>query len=295
VRVNATPRPIISAGGPLSFCALRGESVDLSVDPGFASYQWMRNLTDIPGETASSTTATISGTYVVVVTDADGCSGLSAPVAVNADNCTGCAALTCGALSILPDPSCEGDTQTLELTIMGGQGIVTVGWDLDADTIADVVGNPVLVQLPPGSIAVSATATDSCTPAQQCIVSAVATVRPIGIIPLIEVSGPGLSPLLVSPGGGATTVEADPAATAYNVHSDVIGSWAPSPATGTACHVATWIDNGDGTITLATPIATDHWIVVTSSNGCGEGPTGLNSLGIDRLTYPGWTACGQVP
>lgn len=295
VRVNATPTPAISAGGPLSFCALRGESVILTADPGFASYQWMRDLADIPGETAADIVATISGSYVVVVTDADGCSGLSAPVAVDADACTGCAALSCGAVSVLPDPSCEGDTQSLELAISGGQGLVTVGWDLDADTAVDVVGNPVLVQLPVGSVTVSATATDSCVPPQLCTASAVATVRPIGIIPLIEVSGPGARPLLVSPGGGSTTVEADVAATAYNVHSDAIGSWSPSPATGTTCHVAVWTDNGDGTITLAVPIATDHWIVVTSSNGCGEGPTGRSSLGVDRLGYAGWIPCGPAP
>ena len=297
VVVNSVARPTITASGPLAFCAATGGSVTLTGPAGSPTYQWFRDAAVIPGATSVSYVATITGRYTLAITDSSGCPAVSLPVDVDADACgTPCPGLSCGGITITPDPSCVGNVQTLQLATTGGQGVVDVRWDVDGDTVADVIGNPVDVILPMGSILVAATATDQCTSPgpQTCSISAVATVNGGGL-PLSEVSPIDHPPLLVNPPATRLTVEPDPAATAYNVHSDVIGRYAPSTTTGTTCHVRTVTDNGDGTISFDYTIRVNHWVVVSSSNTCGEGSAGRNTLGVGRATYAGWTGCGPAP
>jgi hypothetical protein len=74
VTVFTPAQAIISAAGPLSFCA--GGSVELSASAGSA-YSWSN------GATTQAITATESGSYAVTVTDANGCtSSASATVTV---------------------------------------------------------------------------------------------------------------------------------------------------------------------------------------------------------------------
>jgi gliding motility-associated-like protein len=76
VVVNNNPTPEVVADGPLAFCA--GGSVILTAasNGNIVSYLWSN------GETTQSITVSTAGTYSVVVTDANGCSGESNPVAV---------------------------------------------------------------------------------------------------------------------------------------------------------------------------------------------------------------------
>ncbi len=55
---------------------------DLLSTSAYASYQWNRNGTPIPGATAQSYAPTIGGSYTVTVFGANGCAGISAPVTV---------------------------------------------------------------------------------------------------------------------------------------------------------------------------------------------------------------------
>jgi hypothetical protein len=73
VIVNPNPTPVITPSGPTSFCT--GGSVDLLASP-VGTYLWSNN------ETTSSIHVTQSGTFTITVTDANGCSGISAPVQV---------------------------------------------------------------------------------------------------------------------------------------------------------------------------------------------------------------------
>jgi hypothetical protein len=66
VEVHPLPPATISSIGPLNICA--GENVVLIANPGY-DYQWRNGAGDIPGATAMSYTATISGNYSVVVRD----------------------------------------------------------------------------------------------------------------------------------------------------------------------------------------------------------------------------------
>jgi hypothetical protein len=72
VTINALPAtPTVTAGGPTTFCA--GGSVLLTSSAG-TTYQWRLNGTPIGGATASTYSATATGTYTVIVTNAFGCS-----------------------------------------------------------------------------------------------------------------------------------------------------------------------------------------------------------------------------
>jgi hypothetical protein len=92
------------------------------------------------------------------------------------------------------------------------------------------------------------------------------------------------------------TVLADPVALAYNVYADAIGSWyAPGSATGSACGLTGWTDNGDGTVTLDHALPGNSWIVVTASTACAEGPAGCGTAGTERTTLGTWELCGPAP
>ena len=70
----------IAANGPTAFCA--GQSTVLSAGSTMAGYQWYWNGLPLAGETDSVVMATAAGSYRVGTTSADGCSALSAPLAV---------------------------------------------------------------------------------------------------------------------------------------------------------------------------------------------------------------------
>ena len=73
--VSSVIAPTVIASGSTSLCS--GESVTLSVPMGYASYLWS------DGSTTNSISATNSGTYSVVVTNAYGCNAGSNSISVN--------------------------------------------------------------------------------------------------------------------------------------------------------------------------------------------------------------------
>lgn len=70
ITVNALPTPIITASGPLSFCA--GGDVDLSSDQVDPGNEWSTT------ETTQTITVNTTGDYTVTYTDVNGCVGTSA-------------------------------------------------------------------------------------------------------------------------------------------------------------------------------------------------------------------------
>lgn len=77
VTVNALPTATITPQGPTTFCA--GGSVVLSAPIGAGiNYQWLKGSTKISGATLPNYTATVAGTYKVVVTNTNGCTKTSA-------------------------------------------------------------------------------------------------------------------------------------------------------------------------------------------------------------------------
>lgn len=74
VVVSDSLHPVITAGGPTTFC--EGGSVLLDAGAGYVSYRWSN------GATTRQLAATTSGAYAVTVTDDRGCVGLSLPITV---------------------------------------------------------------------------------------------------------------------------------------------------------------------------------------------------------------------
>jgi hypothetical protein len=76
VTVNALPTATITPATATTFC--QGGSVVLNANTGTGlTYQWFNNATAISGATSASFTATTSGSYTVVVTNASTCSSTS--------------------------------------------------------------------------------------------------------------------------------------------------------------------------------------------------------------------------
>jgi hypothetical protein len=77
--VWVSPAATASAAGPAS--VPQGSAVTLNANSA-AGYQWQKNNADIDGATASTYTATTSGSYAVRITTDHGCSNTSTPVTV---------------------------------------------------------------------------------------------------------------------------------------------------------------------------------------------------------------------
>ncbi|HEV2721988.1 MAG TPA: hypothetical protein VG323_18350, partial [Thermoanaerobaculia bacterium] len=100
VTVNPLPAATITASGPTTFCA--GGSVTLTASAG-ASYAWSN------GATTQSIAVSSGGSYLVTVTDANGCSATSSDTVVTVNANPPTPAITAGG----PTTFCAGGSVTL--------------------------------------------------------------------------------------------------------------------------------------------------------------------------------------
>ena len=118
VTVNPSPTtPTINASGPTTYCS--GGSVVLTANAtGVASFQWSLNGIAITGATAQTYTVTSNGgDYTVLISNAGGCTALSAPTTV-----TVYAALSAVTLNITaagPTTFCAGGNVALTANATG--------------------------------------------------------------------------------------------------------------------------------------------------------------------------------
>ena len=98
--VNALPTAAITSNGATTFC--QGGSVTLTASPG-ASYLWSGS-----NATTQSIVASSTGNYAVTVTNANGCSSISAPIAITV-NALPVATITPNG----PTTFCQGGSVTL--------------------------------------------------------------------------------------------------------------------------------------------------------------------------------------
>jgi hypothetical protein len=127
VTVNALPTATITPATTTTFC--QGGSVVLNANTGAGlSYQWFNNATAIAGATNSSYTATMSGSYTVVVTNASTCSSTSTAVVVT----------TIANVDYFADADGDGfgDVTTLISTCVQPQGYVTSSSDCNDNNAA---------------------------------------------------------------------------------------------------------------------------------------------------------------
>lgn len=282
ITVHPLPRPIVTPQSSTSFCGANGESVILQADAGFASYQWEREGFEIPGAVTATLDTNVSGSHVVRVVDGFGCEGVSLPIIVDAEDCTaGCTPLTCDDILISPLPGCEGDRLSLTVIFTGGEGAVTVEWDVDGDTIPDASGNPLRRVFATGMTSVTVSVTDDCTVpgAQSCTFTTTVNVNPAPE-PVISASGP----LVICPAlGESVSLDAGPG---WSSHQWLLDGGEILGETGQA-HVTT--------------LAGSYTVRVTDADGCpGESlpvqvvvdcPSACASLACGLVTITPATAC----
>lgn len=80
VTIASGLQPVIAANGPVNLC--NNQTVDLSVDGAYATYQWFSGTNPIPGATSATYTVSQTGTYSIYVTN-QGCDGTSNTIQVN--------------------------------------------------------------------------------------------------------------------------------------------------------------------------------------------------------------------
>ncbi|MCB9165276.1 MAG: T9SS type A sorting domain-containing protein [Flavobacteriales bacterium] len=175
VTVSSGSAPTITAQGPTSFCS--GGSVVLAATTASGnSYVWRRNGTTISGATSSSYTATLAGSYTVVVTNGS-CSGTSNAVTVTVS--------TAGTPTITaqgPTSFCSGGSVVLAATTASGNSYV---WRRNGTTISGATSNS-YTATQAGSYTVVVT-NGSCSGTSSAIT---VNVSGSGVTPVITAYGP---------------------------------------------------------------------------------------------------------
>lgn len=157
VTVNQPPSiPIITAGGPTTFCATSGANVILSAPGGMYTYVWSNG--DITPATIISTT----GNYRVTITDVNGCSATSVFTSVVAEPLPSATNTALGNTTI-----CQGNAVTLESS--PGASYL---WNTNATTQS-------ISATLSGSYSVTVTGTNGCSKTSSAIV---VTVNPLPVV-----------------------------------------------------------------------------------------------------------------
>jgi len=112
--VSSPPSATVAAAGPTTFCA--GKNVLLKANTGTGyTYQWKKAGINIDNATQSKYTATIAGTYSIMVTNASGCSATSAALNVTINPVPLATVSAASSLTF-----CEGKTVQLKAILGAG-------------------------------------------------------------------------------------------------------------------------------------------------------------------------------
>jgi hypothetical protein len=177
VTINPTPaKPVITAGGPSTFCA--GGSVTLSSNSA-AGNQWYLNGNPIIGGTNQSLMVTASGSYTAAVTSL-GCAGnASDPIVVTVNPLPATPTITTPGG---PTTFCAGGSVALTSSSATGNQ-----WLLNGNAIGGAT-NQVYSATASGNYTVKVTGANTCAIAASS--AAVVTVNPIPPTPTITAGGP---------------------------------------------------------------------------------------------------------
>ncbi len=251
VTVNSGPTPTITASGATTFCP--GGSVTLDAGAGYNSYSWSN------GASTQTISVTTSGTYTVVVTDANGCSGTSSnsiTITVNPNptptiTASGPIAFCSGASVILDAGagysaylwSNGASTQTINVTASGSYSV----------TVTDVIGCT-------GSSTASATITVNPNPTL--------TITPSG--PTAICSGGNLT---LDAGAGYNTYSWSTGGTIQTINVTSAGTYSVSITDANGC-------SGSSSIAitlLPLPVADTSAIIHIMAN-CGGASGGISGV-----------------
>jgi hypothetical protein len=139
----ATPVPTITSG-TTTIC--QGESVELTSSAA-SGYQWFKDGVAISGETSQTHTASTAGDYTVEITDANGCSAISAPTTVIVNPLP--TATISGTAEV-----CMNDAEpSVTFTGSGGTEPYTFTYNINGGTdltVTTISGNSISVNAPTG-------------------------------------------------------------------------------------------------------------------------------------------------
>jgi hypothetical protein len=132
VTVNSLPTASISAGGPTTFCS--GNSVVLTGNTGTGfTYQCKKNGSVIGSALSNAYTADSSGTYLMIVSDANSCKATSSGITITVNTYPPATITPVGSTTF-----CVGNNVTLNANT--GTGL-SYEWKLDGNTIAGAASN----------------------------------------------------------------------------------------------------------------------------------------------------------
>jgi hypothetical protein len=159
---SSSPAPIITYNGSTNVCL--GGQVVLNAPAGFNTYTWLRGNTIVGS--GMSYTASVTGSYVVVVTDNTDCPGASPAVQVN----VGVPVVISGNSSL-----CQGTTDSLTVPL----GYAAYSWSGGSNTYKQPITAP-------GTYTVTVTDNAGCTSSATKSIA----MLPAPAQPVISLSGP---------------------------------------------------------------------------------------------------------
>lgn len=172
VTVNASPVATVSPSGTVAICT--GGSQVLTASPSGLSYQWQSGVTDIAGETNATYTATATGNFRVRITNAAGCSSLSAVVTVNA---TGTAVIPSVVVAATPGTSICSAVGTVTFNATPTNGGITPAYQWYVNGTAVGTSAPAYTYTPANGDVVTCDLTSSLPCATPATVSSSVTMN----------------------------------------------------------------------------------------------------------------------
>ena len=262
--VNTGTTASITAAGTTTFCA--GGSVVLNANTGTSlTYQWQHNGTNITGATSSSYTASLGGTYVVIV-HSGSCSATSSPVTVTIS------ATVVGAITASVSAVCPGSQITLSDTTAGGV------WTTASSSVATVSTSGIVTGISAGTVNISYTASGICGAASQTLSITVYSAPVVAAIT-------GTTGVCLA--GTTTLADATPSGVWSSSNAAIATVSATGVVTGTGVGTASIfysVTNGSGCSASAASVVTVNALPAASITATG--PTSFCSGGYVVLDAP---------
>jgi dienelactone hydrolase len=222
VTVQQATTPTITASGPTSFCT--GQNVTLSTAPvANATYLWST------GATTSSITVSQSGNYTVTVSEANGCTATSQPVAVTVSGpiavqisassttlCAGASVSLSGSAGFASYQWSTGQTGASISVSQAGSYSLTV---TDANGCTGSATVVVSADTPPSNAGITANGSTSF-----CVGGSVTLTAPAGYVGYLWSTGQGTPSITVSQAGTYSLIGTTAAGCTYSIGQPVVVS-----------------------------------------------------------------------
>jgi hypothetical protein len=251
VTVNSLPTATATAASATTFCL--GGSVTINANTGSGlSYQWRKNGADISGATGSSYSATTTGSYKVVVTNASSCSDSSSAVTVTVNSLPGATATAVGATTF-----CQGGNVTIDANTGSG---LTYQWRKNGIAISGATASSYVANAS-GNYKVVVTNSNSCSDSSSAVTVVVnalpgSTATPVGSTSICQ--------------GGSVTINA-------NTGSGITYQWRKNGADISGATSSSYSATTTGI----------YKVVETNSNSCSDSSS---AVGVIVNTLPTATA-----